>query len=182
MPTFPTFQVSVTSNYFLEYYSSKLTSYLYPSVQFSSVQFTSVAQSCLNLWPHGLQQARIPCPSPTPRAYSSSCLLSQWCHPTISSSVIPFSSLLQSFPASGSFQMTQFFASSGQSIGISASASVLPMNIQGWFPSGLTGLILLSKGLSIVFSSTTIWKHKFFGPQPPLWYSSHICIWLLEKS
>ena len=106
-----------------------------------------------SLRPHGLQHSR---PSPTPRVYSNSCPLSQWCHPTISSSVIPFYSCPQSFPASGSFQMSQFFASGGQSIGFSASASVLPMNIQDWFPSGLTGLILLSKGLLRVFSNTTV--------------------------
>jgi len=102
-----------------------------------------------SLWPHGLQHTRLPCPSPTPGAYSNSCPLSRWCHPTISSSVIPFSSRLQSFLASGSFPMSQFFASGDQSIGVSASASVLPMNIQDWFPLGLTALIsLLSKGLS----------------------------------
>ena len=105
---------------------------------FILVQFSSIAQSCLTLWPHGLQHARLPCPSPTSRVYSNSCPLSQWCHPTISSSVVPFSSHLQSFPASGSFQMSQFFASGGQSIGISASASVLSMNIQDWFPLGWT--------------------------------------------
>ena len=108
----------------------------------------------------------LPCPSPTPRTYSNSCPLSRWCHPTISSSVVPFSSSLQSFPASGSFPMTQFFASGGQSIGVSASATVLPMNIQGWFPLWWTCWISLqSKGLSRVFSNTTVQKHKFFGAQ-----------------
>ena len=131
-----------------------------------SVQFSSVAQSCSTLWPHGLQQARLPCPSPTPGACSNSCLLCWWCHPTISSSVILFSSHLQSFQASGSFQMSQFFASGGQSIGVSASASVLPMNIQDWFPLGWTGLISFqSKGLSRIFSNTTVQKHQFFGAQ-----------------
>ena len=105
-------------------------------------------------------------------------VLRVWCHPTMSSSVIPFSSCLQSFPASGSFPMSQLFTSGGQSIGISTSASVLPMNIQGWFPLGLIGLLL--RTLSEVFSSTKIWKHQFFGTQPSLWSSSHICIWLLE--
>ena len=101
-----------------------------------------------SLRPHGLQHTRLPCPSPSPRAYSHSCPLSRWCHPTISSSVIPFSSCLQSFPASGSFPVSQFFTSGGQSIGISASASVLPMNIQDWFPLGWTGWIFSqSKGL-----------------------------------
>ena len=115
---------------------------------YSSLQFSHSVVSD-SLWPHGLQHARPPCPSPTTGAYSNSCPLSQWCHPTISSSVIPFSSLLQSFPASGSFPVSQFFPSGGQRIGLSASASVLPMNIHGWFPLGLTGFIsLLSKGLS----------------------------------
>ena len=110
-----------------------------------------------SLRPHGLQHARPPCPSPTPRVYSDSCPLSRWCHPTISSSVIPFPSRLQSFPASGSFPVSQFFASGGQSCGVSASASVLPMNIQGWFPLGWTGWISLqSKELSRVFSNTTV--------------------------
>ena len=109
------------------------------------------------LWPHRLQHARRPCCSPSPRACSNSCLLSLWCHPTISSYVIPFSSCLQSFPASGSFPMSRLFESAGQSIGASASASVLPRNIQGWFPWGLTGLISLqSKGLSRVFSNTIV--------------------------
>ena len=135
-----------------------------------------------SLWPHGLQHTRLPCPSPTPGVNSNSCLLSQWCHPTISSSVIPFSSCLQSFPASGSFPMSQFFTSSGQSIGVSTSTLVLPMNIQNWFPSGLTGLISLQpKGLSRVFSNTTVQKHQFIDAQLSLWSNSHIHIWLLEK-
>ena len=118
-----------------------------------------------SLWPHGLQHTRLPCPSPTPRVYSNSCPSSRWCHPTISSSVVPFSSHLQSFP-SGSFPMSQFFIQGGQSIGVSASASVLPMNIQDWFPLGLTGLISLQyKGLSRVCSNTTVQKHQFFSPQ-----------------
>ena len=117
----------------------------------SSVQLSYSVRSN-SLRPHGLQHARSPRPSPTPRVYSNSCPLSQWCHPTISSSVVPFSSCLQSFPASGSFQMSQFFASGGQSIGVSALASVLPMNIQDWFPLGWTGWISLqSKGLSRIF-------------------------------
>ena len=114
-----------------------------------------------SLRPHGLQHARPPCPSPTPGACSNSCPSSQWCHPTISSSIIPISSCLQSFPASGSFPMSWFFASGGQSIGVSASASVLPMNIQDWLPLGWTGWISLqSKGLSRVFSNTTVQKHN----------------------
>ena len=131
----------------------------------SSVQFSHSVMSD-SLWPHGLQHTRLPCSSPTPRAYSNSCPSNQWYHPTISSSIIPFSSCLQSFPASGSFPMSQFFTSGGQSIGASASASVLPMNIQDWFPLGFTGLITLqSTGISRVFSSTTVQKHQFFGTQ-----------------
>ena len=130
-----------------------------------------------SLWPHGLQHARLPCSSPTPRACSNSCPSSQWCYPTISSSVSPFSSRLQSFPASGCFPMSQSFASGDQSTGVSASASVLPMNIQDWFPLVWTGLISLqSKGLSRVFSNTTVQKHQFFGAQLSLWSNSHIYI------
>ena len=128
-----------------------------------SVQSLSASDS---LWTHGLLQARLPCSSPTPGAYSNSCPLSQWCHPTISSSVIPFSSCLQSFPASGSFQMSQFFTLGGQGIRVSASASVLPINIQDWFPLGWTSWISLkSKGPSRVFSNTIVQKHHFFGTQ-----------------
>ena len=135
-----------------------------------------------SLWPYGLQHARLPCPSPIPRVYSNSCPLSQWCHPMISFSVVLFSSHLQSFPAPGSFQMSQFFTSGGQRIGVSASASVLPMNIQDWFPLGLTGWIsLLSKGLLRVFSNTTVQKHQFFSAQISLYSNSHIHTWLLEK-
>ena len=135
---------------------------------FSSAQFNRSVTSN-SLQPHGLQHASLPCPSPIPGAYSSSCPLSQWCHPTISSSVIPISSHLQSFPASGSFLVSQFFASGGQSTGVSASASVLPMNIQDWFPLGLTGLIPLQpKGLWSVFSNTRVQKHQFFGTRFPL--------------
>ena len=119
-----------------------------------------------SLQPHGLQFARLPCPSTTPGVYSNSCPLSRWCHSTISSSVAPFSSHLQSFPTSGSFPMSQFFTSGGQNIGVSTLASVLPMKIQGWFPLELTGWIsLLSEGLSRVFSNTTTQKHPFFGTQ-----------------
>ena len=129
----------------------------------------SSIQSFSHVWlfvTHGLQHARPPCPSPTPRAYSNSCPLNPWCHPTISSSVVPFFSCPQSFPASGSFQMSQFFTSGGQSVGVSTSASVLPMNIQDWFPLGWTGWIsLLSIGPSRVFSNTTVQKHQFFGAQ-----------------
>ena len=135
-----------------------------------------------SLQPYGLQDARLPRPSSSPRACSNSCLLSQWWHPTNSSSIIPFSSCLQSFPASGSFQMSQFFSSHGQSIGVSASTSVLPVNIQDLFPLGWTGLISLqSKGLSRVFSNITVWKYQFFSAQLSLWSNSRIHTWQLEK-
>ena len=128
-----------------------------------SVQFSHSVMSD-SLWPHGLQHARLPCLSPTPGASSNSCPSSRWCHPTISSSIIPLSSYLQSFPASGSFPISWFFTSGGQSIG--ASASVLPMNIQNWFPLRLTGLISLqSNGFSRIFSNPTVQKHQFFGTQ-----------------
>ena len=145
------------------------------------VQFShSVVSDSLR--PRGPQHAMLPCPSPAPRTYSNSCPLSDWCHPTISSSVIPFSSCLQSFPAPGSFLMSQFFASGGQSIGASASTWVLPMNTQYWFPLGWTGLISLqSKGISRVFSNPTVQKHQLFGSQLTLWSNSHINTWLQEK-
>ena len=152
----------------------------YLNSSFSSVQFGLSVMSD-SLQPHGLQHARPPCPSPTPKVYSNSRPWSQWCHPTISSSVVPFSSRLQAFPASGSFQMSQLFTSGGQSIGVSASTSVLPMNIQDWSPLGWTGWISLqSKGLSRVFSNTTVQKHQF-GAQLSLWSNSHIHSWPLEK-
>ena len=126
-----------------------------------------------------IHNARLHCPLPTPRACSDSCPSSQWCYPTILSSVIPFSSHLQSFLASGSFPMNQFFATGGQSIGVSASALVLPMNIQDWFPLGWDSWSSLqSKGLSRVFSNTTVQKHQFFGAQLSLWFNSHIYTWL----
>ena len=154
---------------------------MYKNVHSASVQFScSVVSDSLR--PHGLHHTRLPCPSPAPGVYSNSCPLSWWWHPAISSSVIPFSFCLQSFPASGSFPMSQFFASAGQSIGISASASVLPMNIQDWFPLGWTGWIsLLSKWLSGVFSNTTVQRHQFFSIQLSLQSNSHIHTWLLEK-
>ena len=134
----------------------------------SSVQFSHSVMSN-SLWAHGLQHARPPCLSPAPRVYSNSCPLSWWCHPTISSSVVHFSSCLQSFPASGSFQMSQFFTSGGQNIEVLASASVLQMNIQDWFPLELAGLMSLqSKGHSRVFSNTTVQKYQFFSAQVSL--------------
>ena len=135
-----------------------------------------------SLWCNGLQHAGLPCPSPTPDACSNSCPLCWWCHPTISSSVVPFTSHPQSFPASGSFPMCRFFASGGQSIGVSASASVLPMNSQDWFRLGCTGWISLqSKGLSRVFSNTTVQKHQFFCTQLSSQSNSHIHTWPQEK-
>ena len=131
---------------------------------------------------HELQHARLLCPSLSPRVCSNSCPLNAWCHPTISPSVVPFSSCLQSFPASGSFPTSRLFAWGSQIIGASASALVLPMSIEGWFPFRLTGLISLqSKGLSRIFSNATVWKHQFFNAQPSLWSNFHICTWPLEK-
>ena len=144
-----------------------------------SVQFSCSVMSD-SLWPCGLQHTSLPCPSPTPRACSYSCLSRWWCHPTISSFVVPF--CLQSFPASESFLISEPFASGGQSIGASASASVLPVNIQDWFSLELTGLISLqSNRLSRVFYSPKVQKHQFFRAQPSLWSNSHIHTWLLEK-
>ena len=135
-----------------------------------------------SLWPHGRQHPRPPCPSPSPTVCSNSCPSSRWCHPTNSSPVAPFSSCPQSSPTSGSFPVSWLFTSGGQSIEASASASVLPTSIQGWFPLGLTGSIsLLPEGLSKVFSRTTVWKHQFFSTQLSLLSSSHIHSWLLEK-
>ena len=148
---------------------------------FSSVQFSRSVVSD-TLWPHESQHARPPCPSPTPGVHSDSWPSSLWCHPAISSSVVPFSSCPQSLPTSGSFPMNQFFTSGGQSIGVLASTSVLPMNTQDWSPLGWTGWISLqSKGFSRVFSNTTVQKHQFFGSQLSSQFSSHIHTWPLEK-
>ena len=150
-----------------------------PLQTFSSVKFSRSVVSD-SWWLHG--HARLPCLSPTPRVCSNSSPLSWWCHPTISSSGVPFS-CLQSFPVSGSFQMSQLFVSGGQSVGVSALASVLPVNIQDWSPLGWTGWISLQpKGLSKVFFNTTAQKHQFFGAQFSLWSNSHIHTWLLEKT
>ena len=150
-------------------------------VQFSSVQFSrSVVSNSLR--PHESQHARPPCLSPTPGVHPNPCPLSWWCPPTTSSSVVPFSSCPQSFPGSGSFQMSQLFASGGQSIGVSASTSVPPMNIQDWFPLEWTGWISLqSKRLSRVFFNTTVQRHQFFSAQLSLRSNSHIHTWLLIK-
>ena len=145
-----------------------------------SIQFSSVASDSLR--PYELQHARPPCPSSTPGVDSNSCPSSRWCHPAISSSVIPSSSCPQSLPASGSFPMSQLFAWGGQSIRVSASASVLPMNTQDWSPLGWTGWTSLQcKGLSRVFSNTTVQKHQFFSAQLSSQSNSHIHTWLLEK-
>ena len=150
--------------------------FIWHSVQFSH----SVVSDSLR--PHELQLARPPCPSPTPRVHPNPCPLSRWCHPTITSSVVPFSSCPQSFPASGSFLMSQLFASCDQSIRVSASTSVLLMDTQDWSPLGWIGWISLqSKGLSRVFSNTTVQKHQFFSSQLSLQSNSHIHTWLLEK-
>ena len=145
----------------------ELLKFLYFMFLRLGVQFIQFSCSVVSnsLWPHELQHARPPCPSPIPRVYPNSCPLSRWCHPTSSSSVVPFS-CPQSFPASGSFPMSQLFASAGQSIGVSTSTSVLPKNIQDWSPLEWTGWISLqSKGLSTVFCNITVQKHRFFGPQ-----------------
>ena len=148
------------------------------------VQFSAVGSvMSKSLWSHGPQHVRPPCPLPSPRVYSNSCPSSWWCPPAISSSVIPVFSHLQCFAATGSFQMSQLFASGGQSIGVSASTSVLPMNIQDWSHIEWTGWISLqSKGLSRVFSNTTVQKHQFYTTQLSLWSNSHIHTWLQEKS
>ena len=142
-----------------------INSIRYSHYPWSSVQFNGSVVSD-SLWPHELQHTRFPCPSPTPKVHPNPCSLTRWYHPTISSTVVPFSSCPQSFPASGSFPMSQLFASGGQGIGVSASTSVLPMNIQDWSPLGWTGWISFqSKGLSKVFSNTTVQKHQFFSTQ-----------------
>ena len=146
------------------------------------VQFSSVAQSCLTLPPHESPHTRPPCPSPTPGVHSNSCPSSRWCHPAISSSVVPFSSCSQSLPASESFPMSQLFAWGGPSTGVSALASFLPKKSQSWSPSEWTGWISLqSKGLSRVFSNTTVQKHQFFGAQLSSESNFHIHTWPLEK-
>ena len=149
---------------------------------FPCTQFSSVTQSYPALRSHESQHARPPCPSPTPGVHLNSCASSWWCHPAISSSVIPFSSCPQSLPASESFPMSQLFSWGGQSIGVSAFALVLPMNTHDWSPLGWTGWISLqSKGLSRVFSNTTVQKHQFIGAQLSSQSNSHIHTWLLEK-
>ena len=158
-----------------------LLEFITPGNQFSSVQFSHSVMSN-SLRPHELQHPRPPCPSPTSRIYSNSCPSSQWCHPAISSSVLPFSSCPQSLPASGSFPVSQLFAWGGLSTRVSASASVLPMNTQDWSPLGWTCWISLqSKRLSRVFSNTTVQMHQFFGAQLSSRSNSHIHTWPLEK-
>ena len=146
------------------------------------VQFSSVTRSCPTLQPHESQHVRPPCPSPTPGLHPNSCASSRWCHPAISSSVVSFSSYPQSLPAPGSFPVSQLFASGGQSIGASASTSVLLMNIQDWFPLGWTGWISLqSRGFSRISCNTTVQKHQFFGAKLSFWSNYHIHMWLLIK-
>ena len=155
--------------------------YQFPNIQFSSIQFSCSVVSD-SLWPHESQHARPPCPSPTPGVHSNSCPSSRWCHPAISSSVLPFSSCSQSLPASGYFPMSQLFTGGGQNIGVSALASVLPVNTQDWSPLGWNGWISLqSKGLSRVFSNTTGQKHPFFSTQLSSQSNSHIHTWPQEK-
>ena len=174
------------SFFFAFFYSFALQNILmvgrvYPVSSVSSVQFRHSVM-CDPVRPHEWQHARHPCPSPTPGVYSNSCPSSWWCHPAISSSGVPFSSCPQSVPASGSFPRSQLLAWGGQSIGVSVSASVLPMNTQDWSPLGFTGWISLqSKGLSRVFSNTTVQKHQFFGTQLSSQSNSHIHTWPLEK-
>ena len=157
--------ISHASKVMLKILQARLQQYVNWDIPHVSVQISHSVMSNF-LWSHGLLHTRLPNPSPTCGACSNSHPSSRWCHPTISSSVIPFSSCLQSFPASGSFQMSQLFTSGGQSIGVSYSASVLPVNIQGWCPLRLNGWISLqSKGPSRVFSNTTVQKHQFFGTQ-----------------
>ena len=147
-----------------------------------SVQFSCSALS-KSLQPHGLQHAKLPCPSPAPWACSNSCSTNWWWHASMASSIVPFASYLQSFPALGFFSNELVFCIRWPKDWSWAFASVLPMNINGWFPLGLTGLIsLLFKGFSRIFSNTTVQKHQFFGTQPSLWSNSHICTWLLEKN
>ena len=173
------FKLSISQIFLLCYRRKK---YYWAMHICSSVQLLSCVQLFAMPWTRS-RQASLPITNSQNLLLSiDSCPLSQWCHPTVSSSVIPFSSHLQSFPASGSFTMSQFFSPGSQSIGSSASASVFLMNIQDWFLLGLTRLISLqSKGLSRAFSNTTVQKHPFFGTQFSLWYNSHIYIWLLEK-
>ena len=164
------FPIWVTTDYWVEF------------TVMCSQAVSSVAQSCPTLRPHELQHTRPPCPSPTPGVHPNPRPLSQWCHPAISSSVVPFSSCPESLPASGSFPVSQIFTWGGQSTGVSASASVLPVNTQDWSPLEWTGWISLqSKGLSRVFSNTTVQKHQFSGAQHSSQSSSHIHTWPLEK-
>ena len=155
---------------------------LYICIHMYTHMLTHIFFKCVHMWPHEPQHTRPPCPSPTPEVYPDPYPLSWWCHPTISSSVVPFSSCPQSFLASGSFPMSQLFTWGGQSTGISASTSVLPMNTQDWSPLGWTGWISSqSKGLSRVFSKTTVRKHQFFGAQLSSQSNSHIHTWLTGK-
>ena len=159
----------------------KVPEWIHVCISVQSVQFSRSVMSD-SLWPHESQNTRLPCPSPTPRVHTNSRPSSQWCHPAISSSAVPFSSCPQSRPASESFPVSQLLAWGGQNTGVSALASFLPKKSQSWSPSEWTGWISLqSKGLSRVFSNTTVQKHQFFGSQPSSQSNSHIPTWLLEK-
>ena len=174
------FETSHSFIYLIIWFESEAI-HTYPELHIL-VQFSCSVVSN-SLWPHESQHTRSPCPSPTPGVYPNSCPSSQWCHPAISSSVVPFFSCPQSLSASGSFPMSQLFTSGGQSIGVSASASVLPVNTQDWSPLEWTGWIALqSKRLSRVFSNTTVQKHQFFGTQLSSQSNSHIHTWPVEKS
>ena len=180
---FPYFLSQSPKNKYTVSYQNNFLGFML-SISCPEVSVLQFSRSVLSysLRPHESQHARPPCPSPTPGVYPNSCSSTRWCHPAISSSVIPFSSCPQSLAASGSFPVSQLFIWGGQSIGVSASTSVLPMNTQDWSPSGWTGWISLqSKGLSRVFSNTTVQKHQFSGAQLSLQSSSYIYTWLLEK-
>ena len=174
-------QISMVYQQYFNTALASLSLRIFFTFSWGSVQFSCSVMSD-SLQPHELQHARPPCPSPIPRVHSNSCPSSRWCNPAISSSVVPFSSCPQSLPALKSFQMSQLFTWGGQSIGVSASASFLPMNTQDWSPLGWTAWISLqSKGLSRVFSNTTVQKHQFFGTQLSSQSNSHIHTWPLEK-
>ena len=185
---FTNIRINATTNFLIYNFNNREISlqyvWLHLCVRYTFSQSVQFSQSVVSdsLRPHESQHARPPCPSPIPGVHPNSCPSSWWCHPTISPSVVPFSSCPQSFPALGSFPMNQVFASGRESIGVSASTSVLLMNTQNWFPLGWTGWISLqSKALLRVFSNTTVQKHQFFGTQLSSQSNSHIHTWPLER-
>ena len=185
---FTNIRINATTNFLIYNFNNREISlqyvWLHLCVRYTFSQSVQFSQSVVSdsLRPHESQHARPPCPSPIPGVHPNSCPSSRWCHPTISPSVVPFSSCPQSFPALGSFPMNQVFASGRESIGVSASTSVLLMNTQNWFPLGWTGWIFLqSKALLRVFSNTTVQKHQFFGTQLSSQSNSHIHTWPLER-